>query len=77
MTKQIEAVYENGMLRPIDPLNVPEGEHLHLIIITRKGTGPNGSAGKLLAEIAALPIEGQSDAFSGSDHDTVLYPKTS
>ena len=28
MTKQIEAVYENGVLRPVHPLHIPEGEHL-------------------------------------------------
>lgn len=28
-----------------------------------------------LAEIAALPLEGEADAFSGRDHDSVLYPR--
>jgi predicted DNA-binding antitoxin AbrB/MazE fold protein len=76
MPKQIEAVYENGVLRPVHPINVPEGEHLHLIIVTRKETRPNGNAASLLAEIAALPIEGDSNAFSGRDHDSVLYPES-
>jgi predicted DNA-binding antitoxin AbrB/MazE fold protein len=77
MTKQIEAVYENGVLRPVHPINVPEGEHLQLIVITRRETQHNGDAAVSLAEIAALPIEGDNDAFSGRDHDTVLYPQTS
>lgn len=77
MTKQIEAIYENGVLRPVDPIDAAEGEHLQLIVITRKESRVNGNAAKLLAEIASLPIEGQSDIFSGRDHDTVLYPKTS
>ena len=77
MTKQIEAVYENGVLRPVHPINVPEGEHLQLIVITRNEAQHNGNAAALLAEIAALPIEGDSDAFSGRDHDTLLYPQTS
>lgn len=76
MTKQIEAVYENGVLRPVHPINVPEGEHLQLIVVTRKKAQHNGNAAALLAEIAALPIEGESDAFSGRDHDTVLYPQS-
>jgi hypothetical protein len=29
----------------------------------------------ILAEIAALPLEGASDAFSGREHDSILYPK--
>jgi predicted DNA-binding antitoxin AbrB/MazE fold protein len=76
MTKQIEAVYENGVLRPVHPVNVLEGQHLQLIVITRPDAPQNGNAAASLAEIAALPIEGDSDTFSGRDHDTLLYPQT-
>jgi predicted DNA-binding antitoxin AbrB/MazE fold protein len=76
MTKQIEAVYENGVLRPVHPIDIPEGERLQLIVITRQDASQNGNAAASLAEIAALPIEGDSDAFSGRDHDTLLYPQT-
>lgn len=77
MTKQIEAVYENGVLRPTQPINVPEGEHVQLILVTREQTQPNGNTAALLAEIAALPLEGENGSFSGRDHDTVLYPPRS
>ena len=40
MTKQIEAVYENGVLRPVQPIDLPEGEHLSLILITRDPEQP-------------------------------------
>lgn len=33
------------------------------------------SPASVLEEIAALPLEGQSDAFSGQDHDQILYSK--
>ena len=75
MTKQIEAVYENGVLRPVHPINLREGEHLQLIVVTPRDAPQNGNAAASLAEIAALPIEGDSDAFSGRDHDTILYPE--
>lgn len=75
MTKHIAAVFEKGVLRPEHPVDIPEGEHLQLIVVTRKAAIPNGNAAAALAEIAALPIEGNVDAFSGSDHDTILYPK--
>jgi predicted DNA-binding antitoxin AbrB/MazE fold protein len=77
MTKQIEAVYENGVLRPVHPINIPEGERLQLIVVTRSEVQHNGNAAASLAEIAALPIEGDGDAFSGRDHDTILYPQAS
>ena len=75
MTKEIEAVYEQGMIRPLQPLELPEGARLDLIVITHEQTETNGKAAKILAEIAALPLEGSDDAFSGREHDSILYPK--
>lgn len=75
MTKEIEAVYENGVLRPVEPLELAEGERFHLIIVTHHKQQPaSDGAVKALSEIAALPIEGASDAFSGREHDRILYP---
>ena len=42
MTRQIEAVYENGVLRPVDPIELTEGEHLHLITSDREQPANNG-----------------------------------
>jgi predicted DNA-binding antitoxin AbrB/MazE fold protein len=75
MTKEIEAVYEQGMIRPLQPLELPEGARLDLIVITHEQTETNGKAAKILAEIAALPLEGSSDTFAGREHDSILYPK--
>ena len=60
MTRQFEAIYENGVLRPVHPINIPEGEHLQLMVITRQDAPQNGNAAAALAEIAALPIEGDT-----------------
>ena len=75
MTKEIEAVYERGMIRPLQPLELAEGTRLDLIVITHEQPKTNGDAAEILAEIAALPLEGSSDAFSGREHDSVLYPE--
>jgi predicted DNA-binding antitoxin AbrB/MazE fold protein len=32
MTKQVEAVYENGMLRPLEPLPLEEHQHVTVVI---------------------------------------------
>jgi predicted DNA-binding antitoxin AbrB/MazE fold protein len=74
MTKQITAIFEKGVLRPEHPVDLPEGEQLQLIVVTRKAGPPNGNAMHALAEIAALPLEGDPSSFSGADHDSVLYP---
>ena len=74
MTKEIEAVYEQGMIRPLQPLELPEGTRIDLIVITHEQPKTNGNTAEILAEIAALPLEGSSDAFAGREHDSVLYP---
>jgi predicted DNA-binding antitoxin AbrB/MazE fold protein len=75
MTKQLEAVYENGRLRPLEPLQLPEGTRLRVILITREEAGEQAAPARTLSEIAALPAEGAADSFSGRDHDSVLYPR--
>lgn len=75
MTKQIEAVYEQGMIRPLQPLELPEGARLDLIVITHEEPKTNGNTAEILAEIATLPLEGSNEAFAGREHDSILYPK--
>ena len=75
MTKEIEAVYEHGLIRPLQPLELPEGARLEVIVITHEPPQANGSAAEVLAEIAALPLEGSTDEFPGEEHNSVLYPK--
>ena len=75
MTKEIEAVYEHGMIRPLEPLELPEGARLDVIVITHEQPKTNGDAAEVLAEIAALPLEGSTDPFPGREHDSVLYPE--
>ena len=58
MDKEIEAVYEHGMIRPLQPLELPEGARLELIVITHEQPKAKGNAAEVLAEIAALPLEG-------------------
>ena len=74
MTKTIKAVYEKGVIRPLQPLELPEGTHFDVIVVTQEARETNDSAAKILADIAALPLEGSSDAFTGRNHDSILYP---
>ena len=75
MTKEIEAVYEHGMIRPLQPLELPEGARLDLIVITHEQPNMNGNTAEIIAKIAALPLEGSTDDFAGREHDSILYPK--
>lgn len=72
---QIQAVVESGLIRPLEPIELPEGELIEVIVLPRnaKGDVANDPA-QILARISALPPEGATDNFSGQDHDHILYP---
>jgi len=68
MSKQIQAVYEGGVIRPLEPVALNESEELDVVLLPRqKPTQRNPT--EVLAEIARLPIEGKQNAFSGEDYD--------
>ena len=72
---KIEAVYEQGIIRPLQPLELPEGTRLDLIVITHEQSKTNGNAAEIFVEITALPLEGSSDGCAGREHDSILYPR--
>lgn len=75
MSQTILAIYENGVLRPEKPLEVSEGAKVEIIVVVSEKKVQKRTAAEVLAELAALPLEGEMDKFSGRDHDEVLYGK--
>ena len=73
MTKTVTATYENGLLRPAEPLPLKEGEQVEVTVTTPEDSRRHQALVAALNEIAALPLEGPNDGFSGADHDKVLY----
>lgn len=71
MSKQIQAIYEGGVIRPLEPVVLNEGEELDVVLLPRHPQTQRNPA-QALAEIAGLPIEGKLDALSGADHDKIL-----
>ncbi len=72
---QIHAVVECGLIRPLEPIGLADGELIEVIVLheaAKNGTG--ATPAQILARIAALPLEGAPDNFSGQDHDRILYP---
>jgi predicted DNA-binding antitoxin AbrB/MazE fold protein len=55
--KTITAIYEQGVLRLTQPLELPEGTEVQVVIITNDTNAPKGNAASILAAIAALPDE--------------------
>jgi predicted DNA-binding antitoxin AbrB/MazE fold protein len=72
MTKQVEAIYEKGQLRLLEPLELPEGTRLRVVVLTRDEVNAPRTPSETLSEIAALPLEGAGGELSGRDHDPVL-----
>jgi predicted DNA-binding antitoxin AbrB/MazE fold protein len=73
MTITTEAVYEQGVLRLSHPIPLAEGTCVEVIGISTKSP-ENHTPSEILAKIAALPLEGDRDEFSGREHDKLLYP---
>lgn len=77
---QINGHYENGMIVPHDPVSLPNGTEVTIIVNEALGqSAPKMSAKDrdryqaALARIDALQSENPGDSFSGADHNRVLY----
>jgi len=75
MSQTISAIYENGTLILDEPLPVSNGVKVEVIILPVKNKALEKTPAELLAEIAALPMEGNGEKFSNRDHDRILYGK--
>ena len=79
MAKTIEAVYENGVFKPVKKVKFPEHERFKLIISPAKDTGEDAAAIKKLVErqkdalfsIAGIASSGLEDV--SENHDKYLY----
>ncbi len=75
-TSPIEAVYQDGVLRPRRPIDLAEGARVEIIVISRTSApdseGPTPA--EVAARIAAMPLQSRPDGFSGEDHGTDTFP---
>ena len=74
MSHTISAIFENGVFRPLEKVELNNGEAVEVILLDKTETNPKMSR-EILTEISKLPVEGSTNGFSGEDHDHVLYPK--
>ena len=73
MTITLQAIYEEGVLRLMQPINLPEGTPVEVVVTLQNFNQEEKTPAEILAEIAALPLEGTQEEFSGRDHDKILY----
>jgi len=86
MSKSIQAIYENGMLRPLQPLNLGEQELVWVSVerlVEGEAPKPESEIARqqdairdLLERMERRSVRAPKDDFSNRDHDQVLYPKT-
>lgn len=75
MSQKVPAIYENGVLILEEPLYVSEGARVEVTVTVLENKPAEKTPAEILAELAALPLEGDKDKVSGREHDQVLYGK--
>ena len=86
MSQEVHAIYENGALRLLTPLNLAELAEVAGTLHEETGGGPRRAAPKaeeirrqqvaldaMFAEVDKLPQTPRNDGLSGRDHDKILY----
>jgi predicted DNA-binding antitoxin AbrB/MazE fold protein len=81
MTLHTDAIFEDGVLRPLSPLNLQEREVVSLSIVsTSEPAAPESVADRqrnvLLAYVAKVesrPGAPAADGLSNRDHDRLIY----
>ena len=86
---RVSVVYENGVFRPLGPVELPEGAQLEVSVIGQKETRVSEATPTaetdgllvgeeldvLLQRIDALPLESEADPAFSTTYRQILYPK--
>jgi len=78
MIRQVEAIYENGVLRPLEPLPLEEHQHVK-VVISEDGAAPDRSlpdadyiaaVRREVAAIGCIPTLDEIHRITGKDSDS-------
>jgi predicted DNA-binding antitoxin AbrB/MazE fold protein len=73
MRDTIQAVYENGVLRPLQPPGLQEHQQVYLLVLPEDPSALALSQRQALADVIGLGASGQQTI--STDHNTFLYRK--
>lgn len=79
MTQHIQAIFENGVLRPLEPLQLSEHQRVRLSISSVIDTDADGATrqkaafAELDAELDKLPQSDQINPVDATDLDQSIY----
>jgi predicted DNA-binding antitoxin AbrB/MazE fold protein len=71
MTESIPAVYEDGIFRPLQKVNLPEHKHVHIMVMPEDEEELLQSQQKALSKIIGKGSSGLTNV--ASEHDRYLY----
>jgi predicted DNA-binding antitoxin AbrB/MazE fold protein len=75
-SETLKAVYRDGMLVLDKPLPITDGDEVEVMVIGEKRSKQGGHRiAEQIARIAAIPLDAETEQFSGRDHDRILYGK--
>jgi predicted DNA-binding antitoxin AbrB/MazE fold protein len=87
MSQFIQAIYEHGVFRPLEPVQIAEHKQVSLVV-TETGVASDkpdtvaigadverqrDALAELRAKMDALPARAAEDGLGGADHDLILY----
>ena len=72
MSHTIPAIFENGVIRPLEEIELTNGDEVEVILLKKDGATP-ARAREILSQIASLPLEGNNGELAGAAQDEVLY----
>lgn len=84
MSHTIPAIFDAGVFRPLEPVELAEGTQVEVQVPQSKSAAElspeelarqQTAIEEMVVEIESLPIEEPDDGFSGRDHDKILYGK--
>lgn len=92
MGQQFDAIYDNGVLRPVEPLDYPEGSRLNLQVTdnanddtglkngvtdeSKQAVKQRAALLELRRVLSDLPVSSPSGSAASADHDFYLYGKS-
>jgi len=71
MSEAIPAVYEDGMFKPLQKVDLPEHKHVHLILVPEEEAALLKFQKKELSKIVGTGRSGKTDV--ARKHDRYLY----
>ncbi|MBN1899811.1 antitoxin family protein [Candidatus Sumerlaeota bacterium] len=75
MKTTFKAVFEHGQLRPLEPVDLEEGDKVTVVWYSEELMKKTRTPFEVLKKISEIFVLNQDNVFCGEDHDQILYGK--